>query len=269
MKARHRLTILGCGSSPGVPRIGNDWGACDPAEPRNRRRRASALIERFSSDGARTVVLIDTGPDLREQMLDAGIAAVDGVVYTHPHADHIHGIDELRAFMLNRGRRTDIWCDAVTSERLNQAFGYCFSTPEGSSYPPIVDEHRLTAGSRLSIPGPGGEIVLLPFAQIHGEITSLGFRIGDVCYSSDLNGLPENSLAALANLDIWIVDALRHKPHSSHFSLTEALEWAGRLGVRRTVLTHMHVDLDYATLKASLPTNVEPAYDGMRIDFLA
>ena len=162
--------ILGSGSSPGNPRIGNDWGRCDPAEPKNRRRRASLLVTRTAADGRKTRLLVDAGPDLREQMLDARVDWVDGVVFTHAHADHCHGIDDLRSFVLNRRQLVDVWVDEATSKRLHEAFGYCFQTPPGSAYPPIINEHRLTVGHPVTIQGEGGAIPLLPFRQIHGDI---------------------------------------------------------------------------------------------------
>ncbi|WP_075216019.1 MBL fold metallo-hydrolase [Mongoliimonas terrestris] len=264
-----RFTILGCGSSPGVPRIGNDWGACDPREPKNRRRRASLLVERIRPDGARTVVVIDTGPDFRDQMLDADVSWADGVVYTHAHADHIHGIDDLRAFVLNRRRRVDVYADAVTMDRLMEGFGYCFRTPAGSSYPPICAAHTIKPWHSFSIDGPGGPIDLLPYDQAHGDIRSLGFRIGTLAYSSDVSAMPDESAPLLRDLDVLIVDALRYTPHPSHFSLDEALVLSQVLAPKRTILTHMHIDLDYNALMAKLPANVEPGYDGLVIELPA
>jgi phosphoribosyl 1,2-cyclic phosphate phosphodiesterase len=266
---RLRFTVLGCGASPGVPRIGGDWGACDPAEPRNRRRRCSLLVQRVSDDGRVTQVLVDASPDLREQSIDAGLATIDGVLITHPHADHIHGIDDLRGFVLNMRRRVDIWADAHTTARLMEGFGYCFATPPGSEYPPILNAHPITPGEPLSIGGPGGSVTVLPVRQIHGRIASLGFRIGGLAYSPDLSGLDADAERAFADLDVWIVDALRYKPHPSHLSVQEALVWIERLRPQRAILTHMHVDLDYTTLRKSLPANVEPAYDGMIIELPA
>ncbi|WP_350333991.1 MBL fold metallo-hydrolase [Coralliovum pocilloporae] len=257
-----RVTILGCGSSPGVPRLGNDWGACDPTNPRNRRRRCALLVERFSTAG-RTAVLVDTGPDLREQLLTTDLTWLDGVLYTHAHADHLHGIDDLRTFAILNRRRVDTYADAATAERIFAAFGYCYETPEGSSYPPILTHHQLTAGKMVTIEGEGGPIPVLPFEQVHGSIMSLGFRFGDLAYSSDISDLPETSFDAVSNLNTWIVDALRDTPHPSHFSADEAVEWAKRFRPSHTVLTHMHIDLDYATLQARLPDTIEPAYDGM------
>jgi phosphoribosyl 1,2-cyclic phosphate phosphodiesterase len=258
---------LGCGSSPGVPRIGGDWGNCDPDNPKNRRLRASLLIEKFSPDGdGKTVVVVDTGPDFRQQMLNSGISAADGVVYTHSHADHIHGIDDLRSFVINRREMVGIWADARTSERLHEAFGYCFETPEGSSYPPILMEHRIVAGQSFQIDGPGGAIELLPFEQEHGDIVSLGFRIGDLAYCSDVSALDERALPHLEDLDVWVIDALQYRPHRSHFSLQQTLDWIDKLKPRRAVLTHMHTPLDYQTVMDETPEHVVPAYDGMNID---
>jgi phosphoribosyl 1,2-cyclic phosphate phosphodiesterase len=264
MKGDLTFRILGCGSSPGVPRMGNDWGACDPRNPRNRRRRASLLItRRDTASGAVTRVLIDTGPDLREQILDAEVDWVDGVVYTHPHADHIHGIDDLRSFVINRRRIVDVYADVATMLRLNEAFGYCFQTPPGSSYPPILRPHVIEPGVEVTIDGPGGRVTLVPFQQVHGDIISLGFRIGDVAYSPDVSALDERATPYLADLAVWIVDSLRYKPHPSHFSVAEALEWIGRVKPVRSILTHMHVDLDYVALSRELPAGVEPAFDGL------
>ncbi len=259
-----RFTVLGCGSSPGVPRIGDDWGNCNPLNPKNRRRRASLLVEKFGTDG-KTVVVIDTGPDFREQMLSAGISEADGIVYTHPHADHIHGIDDLRSFVINRRERVTIWADALTSDRLHEGFGYCFQTPEGSTYPPILEEQRITASVPFTIRGKGGAIELLPFEQIHGKIRSLGFRIGTLAYSSDVSDLDERAISHLDGLDVWIVDALQYREHPSHFSLGQTLDWIDRLKPNKAILTHMHTPLDYDTVQAETPDSVEPAYDGMQI----
>ena len=263
------FTILGCGSSPGVPRIGGDWGACDPRNPRNRRRRCSALVERRRAEGGVTRVLIDTSPDLRAQALDAGFGTLDGVLYTHAHADHVHGIDDLRGFVLNMRRRVDIYADAPTMARLKEAFGYCFATPPGSEYPPIVTGHLIVPDEPVTIEGAGGPITALPVAQAHGNVESLGFRIGGIAYSPDVSGLTLEAAEAFADLDLWVVDALRYRPHPSHFSLAETLQWIERLRPRRAVLTHMHIDLDYAKLSAELPAHVEPAYDGMAVELPA
>ena len=267
-KAILRFTILGCGSSPGTPRIGNDWGACDPKNPKNRRRRASIMVERVQESGT-TTIIVDTGPDFREQMLDADVEFAEAVLFTHGHADHIHGIDDLRGFAINRRQRVDIYADEETSARLHQGFGYCFETPEGGSYPPILREHRLVEGEQFSIDGPGGKIEVMPFIQAHGGINSLGFRFGNVAYSSDISDVPQESLIHLQNLDCWIVDALQYREHPSHFSLDQALHWIGKMKPKRAVLTHMHTPLDYDTVQNLVPDHVEPAFDGMQFEYEA
>jgi phosphoribosyl 1,2-cyclic phosphate phosphodiesterase len=257
-------TILGCGSSAGVPRPALGWGACDPANPRNRRRRCSLLVERTGPHG-RTRVLVDMSPDLREQLLDADVDWLDGVLITHEHADHTHGIDDLRSLFVHRKRRVDIHLDEPTAKVIFHRFSYCFVTPPGSDYPPIANEHRVTPGKPITIEGDGGPITALPFTQSHGDIESLGYRFEGLAYSSDLVDLPDASVEALSGLDLWIVDALRYRPHPSHFSVDDALGWIERLGPRRAVLTNLHADLDYAELKSKLPPHIEPAYDGMRL----
>jgi phosphoribosyl 1,2-cyclic phosphate phosphodiesterase len=260
------LTILGSGSSGGVPRIGNVWGLCDPDEPRNRRRRCSVLL-RVAGEAGETRVLIDTSPDLRDQMLSTGTDMLDAVLYTHEHADHTHGIDELRAFHIRQRHLIPVWADEKTANLLVSRFGYCFVTAPGTEYPPILALNRIVPGETVRIAGKGGEIAALPFVVAHGSITALGFRIGDIAYTPDVNGIPDDSLTALSDLDLWIVDALRPVPHPSHFSLPETLSWIERLKPKRAVLTNMHIDLDYGTLKAKLPPYIEPAYDGMILPF--
>ncbi len=257
-----KFTILGCGSSGGVPRPALGWGDCDPNNPKNRRRRTSLLVERQGSVGV-TRALIDTPPDLREQLLDANVDWLDGVLYTHEHADHTHGIDDLRAFFIKQRQRIDVYLDEQTARMMHTRFSYCFTSPPGSEYPPMASEYRMTAGQPVTIEGRGGPITALPFLQEHGDIPSLGFRFGNVGYSCDLSGMPAESAAALAGLDIWIVDALRYRPHPSHFSLADALSWIERLKPRRAILTNLHADLDYEVLRKELPPNVEPAFDGM------
>ncbi|NVO14030.1 MAG: MBL fold metallo-hydrolase [Rhodoplanes sp.] len=258
------VTILGCGSSGGVPRPALGWGVCDPTNPKNRRRRCSLLVERDGADG-RTRVLVDTGPDLREQLIDANVDWLDGVLYTHEHADHTHGVDDLRGLFMHKRRRLDLYLDEATWRVMLARFGYCFVTPPGSAYPPIANEHRIAPGHPVTIAGQGGSITALPFLQDHGDIPSLGFRFGGVAYSSDLVDLPEESVALLHGLDLWIIDALRWRPHPTHFSVEQALAWIERLAPKRAILTNMHSDLDYEELKSRLPAHVEPAYDGMRL----
>jgi phosphoribosyl 1,2-cyclic phosphate phosphodiesterase len=262
----HAITILGCGSSGGVPRVGNDWGACDPADPRNRRRRCSILVEKFNAD-QRTVVLVDTSPDLREQLLDARVDRLDGILMTHAHADHTHGIDDVRPLVIKMRRRIDIYMDDYTTAELRSKFGYIFESPPGSNYPPLLNEKHLTPGAMCAIDGPGGAIKALPFRLDHGDINALGFRFGDVAYTPDLRAVPDESLESLLGLDLWIIDALRYTRHPSHLSVEESLELIARLKPRRAILTNLHTDLDFARLAAELPPDVEPAYDGMRIVF--
>ncbi len=258
------FTVLGCGSSGGVPRIGGDWGACDPNNPRNRRRRCSLLVTKTSTSGV-TRLLIDTSPDLREQLLDAKTDNIDSVLFTHEHADHTHGIDELRAFYLRSRKRVPIWADQPTGNMLNTRFAYCFSTPPGSKYPPILEHHLIVPGEEIKIGGAGGSITALPFAVQHGSIAVLGFRFGNTAYTPDLSAIPDSSLAALAGLDLWIVDALKRTPHPSHFSLPETLQWVDKLRPRNAILTNMHIDMDYDTLLSELPTHIIPAHDGMTV----
>ena len=261
------LTILGCGSSGGVPRLGAGWGACDPQNPRNRRRRCSILVERSDvASGAKTQVLVDTSPDLRQQLLEAGVDRLDAILMTHSHADHTHGIDDVRALVIHNHARIDMYMDADTSNVVTKAFSYIFETPGHSLYPSLLNEKRLVAGQPVVIEGLGGPITALPFRLAHGEIDALGFRFGDIAYTPDFKSVPPDSLAALANLDLWIIDALRHAPHPSHISLGEALDWIARMKPRRAILTNLHTDLDYETLRQSLPPHVMPAYDGMRIE---
>ena len=259
------FTILGCGSSGGVPRPALGWGACDPNNPKNRRRRCSLLVERRNDGGGRTSILVDTSPDLREQLLDADVSWLDAVFYTHEHADHTHGIDDLRPLFLHRRRRIDVFLDETTASLMHGRFDYCFRTPPGGAYPPILTEHRLVPGRLVEITGEGGTIAALPLLQDHGDIPALGFRFGNVAYSADLNGLPAATISALAGLDLWIVDALRYTPHPSHFSVSDALSWIERIKPKRAILTNLHADLDYDRLRAELPPNIQPAFDGLQI----
>jgi phosphoribosyl 1,2-cyclic phosphate phosphodiesterase len=265
--ARLRVTILGCGSSGGVPRVGGEWGACDPTDPRNRRTRCGLLVERFEGEHdprAVTSVLIDTSPDLRVQLLDAGVRRVDGVLFSHDHADQTHGIDDLRAMVYAMGRRPPAFMDAPTRESLFRRFGYIFRAPPGSSYPPLLEAQAMEPFTPVTIDGPGGSIVATPLPQVHGDIPSLGFRIGPVAYCNDCSALPEATLAACEGVELFIVDALRHTPHPSHASVSDALGWIERVRPGRAVLTNMHIDLDFASLAARLPAGVEPAVDGWR-----
>jgi len=258
--AELRFTILGCGSSGGVPRLGGHWGDCDPANPKNTRRRCSMLIERETEDGI-TTVLIDTSPDLRNQLLDSQTGRLDGVVYTHSHADHVHGIDDLRMIVFNMRARLPVWADGDTQNALFSRFGYAFVQPEGSPYPPILD--MKTIKGPFDIDGPGGTITLQPFTVGHGSIDSLGFRINDLAYLPDVAEIYDDAWPLLQDLDCWIVDALRRSPHPTHAHLDMTLEWIERVKPRRAVLTNMHIDLDYETVANETADHITPAYDGM------
>ena len=262
----YRFTILGCGSSGGVPRIGMNWGQCDPANPKNRRTRCSALVERISKAG-QTAVMIDTSPDFREQILANRLMALDGVIYTHDHADHTHGIDDLRMVAYAMKKRVDVYFDARTGDSLKSRFAYCFKTPDGSNYTPILNAHDIDGVSPFSISGAGGPISVVPVPQVHGDITSLGYRFSNLAYSPDVSDLSDASAALLEGLDVWVVDSLRHIPHESHFNVKQALKWIAKLKPKRAILTHMTSDLDYETLRRELPDAVEPAYDGMVLTF--
>lgn len=258
--AELRATILGCGSSGGVPRLGGHWGDCDPSEPRNTRRRCSLLLERIGADG-RTQVLIDTSPDMRAQLLDAEIGRLDGVVFTHAHADHVHGIDDLRQLVFNSRERLAVWADGPTQEALYSRFGYAFTQPAGSPYPPILDMH--TIDGAFTINGAGGPLTLHPLRLNHGSIDALGFRVGGLAYTPDVVHIYPESWPLLQDLDIWIVDALRRTPHPTHAHLDMTLGWIAQAMPRQAVLTNMHIDLDFATVASETPDHVTPAHDGM------
>lgn len=262
-------TILGCGSSGGVPRPGSGWGACDPADPKNRRRRCSLLVER-SAPGGTTRVLVDTSPDLREQLLDAQVPALDAVLLSHDHADHTHGIDDLRALVLHARRKIPVHADPATTASMKARFGYLFETPPGSYYPPVLDLERMDAGRPLEIDGAGGAIEALPFRVEHGPgYDALGFRFGGLGYAPDVSLLPPAAMKALAGLDVLILDCLRETPHPSHFHLAQSLDAIAALEPRRAILTNLHADLDYAKLSSRLPHGIEVAFDGMTVEFPA
>lgn len=259
------VTILGCGSSGGVPRPGSGWGACDPADPKNRRRRCSILVTRSGPDGT-TRVLVDTSPDLREQLLSADVPALDGVLMTHDHADHTHGIDDLRGLVLHTRQRIRIYADTTTEASLRSRFGYLFETPAGSYYPPILDLDQITAGRSQIIDGAGGPITALPFRVEHGpNYEALGFRFGDLAYLPDVSLIPPAAMGAMAGLNVLIIDCLRETPHPSHFHLEQSLEAIATLKPRRAILTNLHIDLDYASLSSRLADNIDMAFDGMTV----
>lgn len=306
-----KVTILGCASSGGVPRVGGDWGACDPNNPKNRRRRCSILMEQKldetensplqaqSKDGEIAAgspkkvrlkptpimtpnlqsvdvsgkdtlrVLVDTSPDLREQLLSADVSDIDAVLYTHDHADHCHGIDDLRVVAYNRQEQVNVYMADEAWNKIGTRFSYCFETPKNSQYPPILRRHQINAYSPFTLnpftsAGEGGnEMTVMPLLQYHGSITSLAFRTGNFAYSTDLHEMPEQTAEQLEGLDVWIVDALRYTTHPSHFNVETALEWIERLKPKRAILTNLHTDLDYDELSRRLPNHVEPAFDGL------
>ncbi len=262
MSATLSLRILGCGSSGGVPRLGGHWGDCDPANPKNVRKRCSLLVTRNTPDGS-TRVLIDTSPDLRQQLLDADVGELDALIYTHSHADHVHGLDDIRMVVYNMRRRLPVWADGDTCNQLLSRFGYAFVQPAGSSYPPICDLN--TINGDVTITGAGGPITFTPFEVAHGNIDALGFRINNAAYLPDVSDIPDDVWPHLENLDVWIVDALRRDPHPTHAHLAKTLEWIERVQPKQAVLTNMHIDLDYATLLAETPDHIQPAYDGLTL----
>lgn len=250
------VTILGCGTSSGVPRIGNDWGACDPAEPRNARRRVSILVNTAS-----TTILVDTSPDLRAQLLDAGVDRVDAVIWTHDHADHVHGLDDLRQLYHLRGAPIAAYARAATIEVLRGRFGYVFEGADG--YPATATLGLLPDALRI------GDIRVSVVDQPHGTITSAGLRFEAdgraIAYATDFHQMTQDMRTLYSGLDLWIVDALRRRPHPTHPHLGEALDWVAELAPRRTLLTHMDNSMDYRSLLAELPIGVEPAYDNQVI----
>ena len=257
-----RVTILGCGTSTGVPRLGGkdgqgDWGSCDPAEPRNRRRRAALLVPPGGGQ-----VLVDTGPDLRAQLLDAGIGRLDAVLFTHDHADHVHGIDDLRQLFHNARRPVDCYADATTWSVLAKRFDYVFKGSGG--YPATCTMHVLPRELRI------GGLTIRHFRQRHGNVDSQGYRFDAdgraTAYSTDVQHMPEIAFDLLGGLDLWVVDALRRLPHPTHSHLAQTLGWIARAGPKRALLTHMDGTMDYRTLVAELPAGVEPGYDGLTIE---
>jgi phosphoribosyl 1,2-cyclic phosphate phosphodiesterase len=258
------LTVLGCGSSAGVPRPALGWGACNPAIFRNRRLRCSLLVEKQTGHGI-TRVLIDTSPDLREQLIAAQVDHIDAVFLTHEHADQTHGIDDLRSVVLHQRARIPVYLNASTAEHILLRFSYCFVAPPGSDYPPILTNLPIEAGESRTIAGKGGDLTLSAFNLQHGNISALGYRIGDAAYTPDVSDVPRESWPALENLELWIIDALRYAPHPSHFSVDDALDWIDRFKPRRAVLTNMHADIDYEVISSQLPDHIIAGYDGLRL----
>ncbi|MEM9809633.1 MAG: MBL fold metallo-hydrolase [Pseudomonadota bacterium] len=271
-----RAVILGCGSSGGVPRIGGpdgrgDWGKCDPDEPKNRRTRCSIVVQRANEEGRfegdLTTLLIDTSPDMREQLIRHQIRNVNAVVFTHDHADQSHGIDDLRVIAINNRARVPVYVDEHTAPALIPRFRYCFEQAEGSSYPAVLDKIDMPApGETFTIDGPTGPLPVTPFLLQHGRVPSLGFRCGPIAYAPDLSDMEPESWSVVSGSDVWIIDALQYRPHGSHLHLDKSLEFIERAGCQRGVLTNLHVVMDYQAVEAETPDHVIPAYDGMIIE---
>lgn len=265
-----RATILGCGSSGGVPRLNGDWGECDPSNPKNYRKRCSLLVEAAVSieafeAGETTNILVDTSPDLRAQMLMTGTKRLDAVLITHDHADQTHGIDDLRPFVYTARRRMPVWMSGATRRSLETRFEYAFKG-KGPHYHSILEAVALPGwGEGFTVDGPGGAVDIAAFELEHGNIMSAGFRFGPIAYSPDVNGVPDAAFDSLAGARVWIVDALRETPHPTHASVSDALEWIARAEIPEAVLTNLHIDLDYERLAERLPEGVRPAYDGLSI----
>jgi phosphoribosyl 1,2-cyclic phosphate phosphodiesterase len=252
-----KVTVLGCGPSTGVPAIGPNWGECDPTDPRNRRRRGSLLVE-FGN----ITILIDTSPDLREQLIDARVRRLDAVLMTHAHADHLHGIDDIRQLNRLMHAAIPLWADAATLAEIRSRFGYALqpSAKPGHFYQPTLEPHEIKGVFEI------GGVPVVPFAQSHGYSTTLGFRIGAMAYSTDVTELDDTAFATIAGIELWIVDCLRRAPHSTHSHLDKTLGWIERVRPCRAVLTHMDQSLDYQALSAELPSGVEPGWDGLVVE---
>ena len=255
-----RVTILGCGTSGGVPRLGGkqgkgEWGAADPSDPRNRRRRCSILVE----DGGKSV-LVDTSPDVRSQLLDAEVERVDAVIWTHEHADQVHGIDDLRPYAQRQGQ-IEAWADRRTFGILQQRFGYCFGEEEAGWYNPIYRPHLIEGPFEAA-----GALSVVPIPQDHGIAPSLGLRFEGFAYINDVVALPEDAFGLLEGVEVMVVDAMRYRPHPTHAHLDLALEWIERIGARRAFLTNLHVDMDYAELDRRTPEHILPCHDGLTIE---
>ena len=283
MTRKHNLkiTILGCGSSGGVPRVGGDWGACDPSEPKNTRTRSSILVEYWQSnqgegegvpippENERTIVLVDTAPDLRCQLLVAKTQHIDAVLYTHDHGDQTHGIDDLRAIAYRQGSRIKTYMGQDTKDDLLNRFKYCFEKPEGRVHPPILDlQDVISDGDSFKISGPGGDLPLSAFEVGHGNINAFGFVFCEkIAYTPDVHSISNNTLERLVGLDTWIIDALRYHKHPTHAHMDKTLHWGAQTKTKKLIFTNLHIDMDYQTLKSELTGSHEPAYDGMTIKY--
>ncbi len=276
-KLRHnlRIILLGTGSSGGVPRVGGDWGACDPREPKNTRTRCSLAIEYWQGEATppeseRTIAIIDTSPDLRAQFLSAKIDHVDALFYTHDHADQMHGIDDIRAIAYRYGKRPPTYANAFTYEVLRERFGYCFEQPEGRMHPPILQMMPpISGGQIIEVEGPGGVLPVKAVSVSHGNYEVLGFSLFDkIAYMPDVHDIAPEVMESLYGLDVWIVDALRYHPHPTHAHVDRTLSWAAQTRTREIILTDLHIDMDYATLCKELPGPHRVGYDNMVLDYV-
>jgi phosphoribosyl 1,2-cyclic phosphate phosphodiesterase len=267
MSATLEVTILGSGSSGGVPRADGNWGVCNPADPRNNRTRCSMMLRRPSGEGPErwTTLVVDAAPEFRQQTAAAGGKRLDALLMTHDHADQAHGIDDIRAFAQRQRARIPVHADAATEETLLRRFGYIFRGEK--SYPAIADIVAIPPhGERWQVEGPSGAIPVVTFDQDHGEVRSVGYRFGPIAYSSDVLMLDDAAFAALGGVGLWIVDALRYTPHPTHAHVERTLSWIERLKPRQAILTNLHIDLDYEELTSRLPSGVSVAYDGLRVE---
>ena len=260
-----KVTVLGCGGSGGVPLAdgtpGGNWGDCDPTEPRNRRRRVSVMVEGEGAGGG--TLLIDCSPDLRAQLLDHPVARLDAVLLTHAHADHVHGIDDLRAYTYRQRAAIPTYMDTATHKTVTRRFDYVFASSHAESnlYPALLDDRVIVAG----VPFDAAGFSVLPILQEHGHTHSLGYRIGDFAYSTDVARLDDPALPALTGLKLWVVDCLRMAPHPTHSHFERTIRWVERVKPQHTILTHMNHSADYQALAALCPAGVEPAYDGLSV----
>ena len=265
-----KAIILGCGSSGGVPRVGGDWGACDPNEPRNRRSRCSLWVEYCEADRDEpTSILIDTSPDLRQQLLGIQVKRLDAVLFTHEHADQTHGIDDLRALAYRMRHRIPTYMDAHARDHILEKFGYCFEMPDGRVHPPILEiADVISPGDTLVIDGPGGALSIDVLGLSHGPTTALGFLFeGKLAYTPDVHDINDDVLAKLEDIPVWIVDALRYSQHPTHAHVDKTLMWLAKTRTRQGIFTNMHIDMDYGVLSSELPPAHIAAFDGMEVNF--
>ena len=254
-----KVNILGCGSSSGVPAIGNNWGRCDPKNPKNRRMRSSVLIKSSS-----TTVLIDATPDLRQQLLNSNVKHIDAVLITHAHADHIHGIDDFRFLNLIMKKHIQLFATEFVLDQIKKKFGYVFEDlkPEASGfyYKPCLIPNKLQRNFFIN------DLKIMSFKQDHGFGETTGFRINNIGYSTDVVNLDEEAFRILEGIDLWIVDCLQINPHKSHAHLEKTLSWIKKVKPKKAVLTHMNIFTDYAEISEKLPNNCVPGYDGLIIN---